>query len=83
MLRRAIFVPFAMALLLAGCNSGAKPISQSETYTWSVQDVSGSNSKFVCKKVDIVIYASRKAGANMESAVVDDRYCAKLPKPQI
>ena len=82
MLRKSIFAPLVVSLLLVGCNPGAKPIAQSESYTWSVQDVAGENSTFVCKKVDIVIYASRKAGSNMESTVVDDKYCAKLPKPQ-
>lgn len=83
MLKKGIFASLAMSLFLAGCNAGSKPISQSETYTWSVQDVAGSKSTFVCKKVDIVIYASRKAGSNMESTVVDDKYCAKLPRPQV
>ena len=82
MLKKGIFLSFSLSLFLVGCNPGAKPIAQSESYTWSVQDVAGENSTFVCKKVDIVIYASRKAGSNMDSTVVDDKYCAKLPKPQ-
>ena len=82
MLKKGICLSFSLSLFLVGCNPGAKPIAQSESYTWSVQDVAGENSTFVCKKVDIVIYASRKAGSNMDSTVVDDKYCAKLPKPQ-
>lgn len=83
MLRRSSLISLAVSLLLASCNGASKPISQSETYAWSVEGVNGTQTNFVCKKIDIVIYASKKAGSNMNSTVVDDKYCAKLPKPGV
>jgi hypothetical protein len=81
MLGKTSLISLAVAILLAGCNGASKPISQSETYAWSVDGVNGTQTNFVCKKIDIVIYASKKVGSNMNSTVVADKYCAKLPKP--
>lgn len=81
MLRKLSLISLAASFLLASCNGASKPISQSETYAWSVEGVNGAQTNFVCKKIDIVIYASKKVGSNMNSTVVDDKYCAKLPKP--
>ena len=81
MLRRSALISLAVSLFLASCNGASKPISQSETYAWSVQGVDGEKTSFVCKKIDIVIYASKKAGSNMNSTVVDEKYCANLLKP--
>jgi len=81
MLRRPALISLGISLFLVSCNGASKPISQSETYAWSVDGVNGTQTHFVCKKIDIVIYASKKVGSNMDSTVVDDKYCANLAKP--
>ncbi|MDX2099316.1 MAG: hypothetical protein SFW36_16175 [Leptolyngbyaceae cyanobacterium bins.59] len=74
---------FGLLLFVTGCSRVEKPISQTQTYTWSVSSVDGTSSSFVCKQIEIAIYRRRSRQPDVNSVVVDDRYCANVAKPVV
>jgi uncharacterized protein YceK len=68
-----------VSLTLTGCGTVNRPISQTETYTWSYS-YAGADLKPVCKKVNIAIARDRQQGASVNSVIVPDSYC-KQAKP--
>ena len=65
-----------VSLILTGCSTTNRPLSQTETYTWGYRYV-GANLQPVCKKVSVIILPDRDQGSTFDAQVVDDRFCTQ------
>ncbi|OLP17868.1 hypothetical protein BST81_12465 [Leptolyngbya sp. 'hensonii'] len=81
MLRIIVTAFFALSLLMVGCSRVDRPISKAQSYTWGVASINGSNSTFVCKKVEVDIYRFKTRSSDVKAEIVDDALCAKMTKP--
>lgn len=87
MLRFAIVALVTLGLVLMtalGLSSASATVSNPEFYAWNFASV--GSSELVCKKTlvvpkDIIIPSSSMQAVSINSAIVDDKFCANSTKP--
>ncbi|MCC3413875.1 MAG: hypothetical protein JGK24_25085 [Microcoleus sp. PH2017_29_MFU_D_A] len=87
MLRFAIVALVTLGLVLMtalGLSSASATVSNPEFYAWNFASV--GSSELVCKKTlvvprDLIIPSSSMQAVSINSAIVDDKFCANSTKP--
>jgi hypothetical protein len=87
MLRFAIVALVTLGLVLMtalGLSSASATVSNPEFYAWNFASV--GSSELVCKKTivvpqNLIIPSSSMQAVSINSAIVDDKFCAKSTKP--
>jgi len=87
MLRFAIVALVTLGLVLVtafGLYPASATVSNPEFYAWNFASV--GSSELVCKKTvvvpqDLIIPSSSMQAVNINSAIVDNKFCAKSTKP--
>ena len=87
MLRFAIVALVTLGLVLMtalGLSSASATVSNPEFYAWNFASL--GSSELVCKKTlvvpqDLIIPSSSMQAVSINSAIVDDKFCANSTKP--